>query len=177
MTQQENEKTEGIFARFVMENKSIDQSPEEFLLEIKKSLSANKTEKAKIDYLSHLAASIQPDPIQARLCKAGCHGRGFRYIDVSLDKNTVHYKIDLCCGVVGTSPYAKIFEKLILVNERMENQVQLFKGGIKMLEQHDYGITAGIKALEICAAENFEDIKNYQLFRKICKYLKILTKR
>ena len=156
---------------FMMKEKADDETAEEFYLEMKKIFDTRKKEKEKIYYLSHIAATIQPDPIRAKICRSGCLGRGYRYIDVSLIKGEVHYKIDLCCGVVGASPYAHLIDRMMQNNKKIDDVFSAigngFQGTNKMLEQHDSDTTAGIKALEVCVAEDFEELKKYQWVRKL----------
>jgi hypothetical protein len=68
-------------------------------------------EKEKLEYLSHLIATISPDPVKSKHCTR-CNGKGWRTIDVAVTQGEIHYKVEICCGVVGTSPYAKLTNAL-----------------------------------------------------------------
>lgn len=103
-------------------------------------------EKEKLEYLSHIIATIAPDPVKSRHCTR-CNGKGWRTIDVAVTKDEIHYKVEICCGVVGTSPYAKLAERIALTNKFIS-------------EEHAWQV------------EQFADIKKYQFWRSINSFFK-----
>jgi hypothetical protein len=150
---------------WMMQNKAIDQTLGDFFLDIKKYHAFDKKEKEKIDYLAHIAATIESDPIRAKNCHAKCYGRGFRYIDVSKEKGEIHYKIDLCCGVVGKAPYAKLIDEIM----QLKHQINAHEKTSSLSHQ---GICALLDMHDKSSDKHFEEVKKYQLFRKIYNAIK-----
>jgi hypothetical protein len=110
-------------------------------------------EKEKLEYLSHLIATISPDPIKSKHCTK-CNGKGWRTIDVAVIKDEIHYKVEICCGVVGTSPYSKL-----------TTEISLLKGQLNIQSE-------AIEKLSQLVKQESLDIQKYQLWRSVCLFFK-----
>jgi hypothetical protein len=153
--------------------KGAEQTDEEFILQVKKCLEADKKEIDKIQVLSHLIASFKIDLTKSKHCSK-CLGKGFQIIDVAVHKGEIHYHVIPCCSEVGKNPYELLSDKILVLNERMnlhnEALGELNKAGkqesegiIKMLEVHN-----GINDKQFHhISELFSDIQKYQLVRRI----------
>jgi hypothetical protein len=114
--------------------------------ELKMNEAQQQKEKEKLEYLSHIIATIAPDPVKSKHCTR-CNGKGFQIIDVAVHQGEIHYHIIPCCGLVGTSPYAKLAERIALTNKFIS-------------EEYAWQV------------EQFADIKKYQFWRSICSFFK-----
>jgi hypothetical protein len=120
-------------------------------------------EKEKLEYLSHLIATISPDPIKSKHCTK-CNGKGWRTIDVAVSKDEIHYKVELCCGIVGTSPYSKLTA-----------EISLLKGQLNILSETTNTLANRFNYLNDLLNTNLNEIKEvqkYQLWRSVCLFFK-----
>jgi len=152
---------------FAKEMANEETTASDFLLLLRKSYAAHKQEKEKIKYLSHILASIQPDPIRAKICRSGCIGKGYRYIDVAVVKGEIHYKVDLCCGVVGSSPYALIDNKLTVLIETVNSHSQRLSEIDKKTSSEVIGLGKMLEQHDSCVVKQLYSIEKFQFIRKV----------
>jgi hypothetical protein len=153
---------------WLMENKEMDQTPEEFFEFIKSIYSVAKKEIKNAQEVFYISYLIKQNPIKAARCHAGCKGKGYRYIDVKIDKGEVHYKLDVCCGDF-TSPYALMVKKFQQITEAQNMEIETLHKAVTggfgnvQLQVHD-----------VCS--EIADVKRFQVFRKIHSFVRQVWK-
>ena len=94
-------------------------------------------EKEKLEYLSHLIATISPDPVKSKHCTK-CNGKGSYMVDVAVHQGEIHYHVITCCGVVGTSPYAKIMEAIRVLGKVLEERDGIILKQFEMIQRDQF---------------------------------------